>query len=178
MDAALKQPLFARVLGAEFESLPAAVRQLHLAGGHRRYRGHVQVLRGTGLLSRVCAWAARLPPAGEGALEVEIESSGASEKWTRHIGGRPMPSRLWQQDGLLCEQLGLVRFGFALQIEREALVWRVQRARVLGLGLPAHWFGKVLAFESEAAGRYRFDVAASLPAIGLLAHYQGWLHVD
>ncbi len=174
----MNRPLFVRVLGAEFETLPATVRRLHLASGHRRYRGQVQVLRGTRLLSRVCAWAARLPPAGEGGLEVEIQSAGATERWTRHIGGRPMPSRLWQQDARLCEQLGLLRFGFGLCVERQAIVWRVQRVSALGLRLPARWFRQVIASESEAAGRYCFDVAASLPVIGLLVHYRGWLHVD
>lgn len=168
-------PLFRRVLGAEFETLPPAIRALHTATGHRRYRGQVEVVRGGNPLARVFAWATRLPPAGRGEVEVEIDASGEEEKWTRHIGGHAMPSRLWERDGLLCEQLGLVRFGFRLAVEEDGIAWRVERVTTLGLGLPMRWFGKVQARESELEGRYRFDVAAALPAVGLLVRYRGWL---
>jgi len=124
------------------------------------------------------AWATRLPPAGRGEVEVEIDASSAVEKWTRHIGGRAMPSRLWEQDGLLCERLGLVRFGFRLTVEEGAIVWRVVRVAALGLRLPARWFDAVLARESELDGRYRFDVAAALPVVGMLVRYRGWLHME
>ena len=174
----MSAPLFRRVLGAEFETLPPVVRTLHAASGHRRYYGQVEVVRGANPLARLFAWATRLPPAGKGEVEVEIDISGEEEKWTRHIGGHAMPSRLWERHGLLCEQLGLARFGFRLTVEQGDLVWRVQRVTALGLRLPARWFAHVLARESEAEGRYRFDVAASMPVIGLLVQYRGWLHGD
>lgn len=174
----MSPPLFQRALGPEFEKLPAAVRALHTATGHRRYRGQVEVVRGGNALARLFAWATRLPPAGHGEVEVEIDASVEEEEWTRHIGGHAMPSRLWEQDGLLCEQLGLVRFGFRLTAEEGGIVWRVERITALGLPLPARWFGKVQARESELEGRYRFDVAAATPVIGLLVRYRGWLHVD
>ncbi|SDQ91561.1 DUF4166 domain-containing protein [Pseudoxanthomonas sp. CF125] len=172
--------LFQQVLGAEFETLPPAVRALHTASGHRRYHGQVEVVRGGNPLARLFAWATRLPPAGRGEVEVEMEmdASGEDEKWTRHIGGHAMPSRLWERDGLLCEQLGLARFGFRLTVEQGSIVWRVQRITVLGLRLPARWFAQVLARESEADGRYLFDVAAAMPMIGLLVRYRGWLRVE
>lgn len=170
-------PLFQRVLGAEFGTLPLAVGALHAARGHRRYHGQVEVARGANPLARLFAWATRLPPAGQGEVEVEIDANGEGERWTRHIGGHAMPSRLWEQDGLLCEQLGLVRFGFRLTVEESGIVWRVARVNALGLRLPARWFGGVRARESEFDGRYRFDVAAALPVVGLLVRYRGWLDV-
>jgi hypothetical protein len=151
---------------------------LHSKSGLQRYRGEVEVTRGAHWLARLCSRATRLPPAGKGGVEVEIEAIDGAERWTRHIGGHAMRSRLWEQDGLLCERLGLVRFGFRLTVEQDVIVWRVERVRALGLPLPAAWFGRVLAHESEVDGRYRFDVAAALPVIGLLAHYRGWLHVE
>lgn len=170
--------LFQRVLGAEFETLPPVVRALHAASGHRRYRGQVEVVRGANPLACLFGWATRLPPAGKGEVEVEIDTSGVEEKWTRHIGGHAMPSRLWERDGLLCERLGLARFGFRLTVEQGDLVWRVERVTALGLPLPVRWFDKVQARESELEGRYRFDVAAAMPVIGLLVRYRGWLRVD
>lgn len=90
-----------------------------------------------------------------------------------------MRSRLWAADGLLCERLGAVTFGFRLTVEDGRIVWRVVRVRVLGLlPLPASAFSAVSACEGEADGKYTFDVTAALPLAGPLVQYQGWLHVD
>ncbi len=175
-------PLFPRVLGPGFATLPPAVRHLHLAPGAARWQGEVVVERGRHPLARLFAWLTHLPPAGEGPVVVEIEACDGRERWVRRIGGDAMPSRLWAgegaSEGLLCERLGAVSFGFALGIEEGAIVWRVARVRVLGwLPLPARGFAGVVARESERDGRYRFDVRAELPVAGLLVHYRGWLAV-
>ncbi|WP_162258793.1 DUF4166 domain-containing protein [Lysobacter sp. Root983] len=169
--------LYRQLLGARYDALPPSVRALHERAGLHRYRGQVESERGTGWLSRLCAWATRLPPATRDAIEVEIVASPESERWLRRFAGHDMPSRLWAQDGLLCERLGLVRFGFALDVEDAAVRWRVARVHALGLPLPARWFDGVSASESEREGRYRFDVRAALPLAGLLVHYRGWLDV-
>jgi hypothetical protein len=169
--------LFPLLLDAAFDTLPPRVRALHLHAGTQRLHGEVDVERGKSWLSRLCAWATRLPPAGEGPIAVEITALPGEERWTRHIAGHAMPSRLWARDGLLCERLGLVTFGFRLQVEDDAIVWRVACVRVLGVALPARWFCGVVARESQQGDRYWFDVAAALPLAGLLVRYRGWLHV-
>jgi hypothetical protein len=176
MDAAVRS-LFAQVLGPAFETLPAPLRALHTAQGRHRYHGHVEVERGGGLLSRIVAAATHLPPAGVGPLCVEIDAAPDAEQWTRFIGGRAMPSRLWCEGDLLRERLGLATFGFRLQVEDQAIVWRVVSVGVFGLSLPARWFTGVGARESADGDRYRFDVWASLPLAGLLVHYRGGLDV-
>lgn len=170
--------LFPGLLGARFLTLPPRVRALHLHEGRQRLSGEVEVVRGTRWLSRLCAWATRLPPAGNAPIMVEIVAVAGHERWTRHVAGHAMPSRLWSQAGLLCEKLGLVTFGFRLNVEDGALVWRVERVHIFGLRLPTTWFEGVAAHESERDGRYHFDVAAALPLAGLLVRYRGWLHVD
>lgn len=174
----MREALYARVLGDVFLSLSPRLQAVHTRTGVQRYRGEVEVVRGTHWLARLCSWATRLPPAGMGSVEVEIEATDGQEKWTRYIAGHAMPSRLWEQDGLLCEQLGPVRFGFRLTVEQGAIIWRVARINILGLALPARWFGDVVARESETGERYRFDVSAALPIIGRLVRYRGWLHVE
>lgn len=176
MDAAVS-PLFAALLGPAFDALPAPVRALHAAQGLQRYAGEVEVERGSGVLSRLVAAATRLPPAGAGPLCVEIDAEPDHERWTRFIGGRAMPSRLWRDGEVLCERLGLATFGFRLALVDGAVAWRVVRVRVLGVSLPARWFTGVGARESAEEGRYRFDVWAALPLAGLLVHYRGWLDV-
>jgi len=169
--------VFPALLGAGFETLPPRVRALHLREGVQQLSGEVEVARGTCWLSRLCAWATRLPPAGSAPIVVEIIAEPGYERWTRHVAGHVMPSRLWPHDGLLCEKLGLVTFAFRLRAEDAAIVWRVERVNVFGLRLPKARFAGVGARESEHGGRYHFDVAARLPLAGLLVRYRGWLHV-
>ncbi len=170
--------LYQALLGPAFETLAPTVRRIHARSGRREYHGEVEVVRGSGLLSRLCAWATRLPPPARGAIRVSIASEAGRETWARHVGGHAMRSRLWAADGLLNEQLGLVRFGFRLEAQGGDVRWRVVRVRALGLPLPCAWFAGVHACESERDGRYCFDVAASLPLAGLLVAYRGWLHVE
>ncbi|MEO5560504.1 MAG: DUF4166 domain-containing protein, partial [Dokdonella sp.] len=134
--------LFPSVLGDAFASLPPQVRSLHLHAGIRRYRGEVEVERGRGLLAALCIRAAHLPPAGMGPIEVEIDADAHGERWTRHIAGHAMRSRLWAQDGLLCERLGWATFAFRLQAQAAVVVWQVVRVRVLGMRLPLRWFAQ------------------------------------
>jgi len=170
--------LFARLLGGAFDTLAPRVRALHLREGERRYRGEVEVERGVGWLAALCIRATRLPPSGRGPIDVEIVADADGERWTRHIGGHAMRSRLWDAQGLLCERLGLVTFGFALSVRGGAIEWRVVSVRALGVPLPARWFGAVAAREFEQDDRYHFDVQAALPLAGLLVRYRGWLDVD
>lgn len=168
-----EEPLFARLLGSQFAALPPTVQRIHLRHGGATYAGEVTVERGTALLARVCIWAARLPPAMRGPIGVDIDAGAACERWTRRVGRHAMRSRLWVANGLLCERLGLVTFGFELSVEDNQLIWRVARVRALGIPLPAAAFEQVLARESEVDGRYTFDVTAALPLAGPLVHYRG-----
>ncbi|MEO6687933.1 MAG: DUF4166 domain-containing protein [Dokdonella sp.] len=170
--------LFARLLGDTFAALPPQVRALHSAQGVRRYRGKASVSRGRGVLSRMCGWATRLPPATTSTLvDVEIAADAGGETWTRLFGAHAMRSRMWQHEDLLRERLGWATFGFALSARDGLLRWDVREVRTLGLRLPARWFRGVHASESELDGRYRFEVRAALPLIGDLIHYEGWLAV-
>ncbi|MHB8911995.1 MAG: DUF4166 domain-containing protein [Lysobacter sp.] len=182
-DCDTAPPLYRILLGTQYERLLPTLQRLHSRTGRQLYRGKAEVERGRGLLSQLCAWATRLPRAGHGPIKVEIVAGDGREQWTRMFAGHAMRSRLWARDGLLCERLGLVTFGFRLSVEDtpghgQAIVWRVARVRALGLPLPARWFDRVHAREYERDGRYRFDVAAALPLAGLLVHYKGWLDVD
>ena len=170
-----RQRLFAAVLGDAFASLSPCVRALHAGSG--RWRGEATVERGNGALSRLCAWLTRLPPAGAHPVVVDIATEQDGERWARRYGAaHAMPSRLWIARGVLHERLGPATLRYGMTVEAGAILWRVIGIRILGvLPLPAHWFAGVEARESEDDGRYRFDVRARLPGIGLLVHYRGWL---
>lgn len=171
--------VFPRLLGTAFVRLPQTVQTLHLARGLRRYRGRVTIRRGGNWLARLCAFVTGMPPAMTDApLSVDIAAAARGEQWTRDFDGHRMRSRLWRRNGRLCERLGPVTFGFALQVLNGVLQWRVDSVRALGIRLPARWFRRVRAREWEADGRYYFEVTAALPLAGDLVHYAGWLDVD
>lgn len=169
--------VFQQVLGAEFYHLAPEVKQLHARQGEFAYQGDTTIVRGTGWLSRLCGWAARLPPAMVHAeTSVRFTAGPGHEVWQRQFGDARMRSRLWAADGLLYERLGVVRFGFHLYRKDDALHWAVHRADLFGvLPLPAAWFDAVRSREFARDGRYHFDVRASLPVAGLLVRYEGSL---
>lgn len=169
-------PLFLRVLGEAFAQLPVPVQALHAGPGD--WTGEAEVERGRGLLATLCARLTRLPQAGDQPVRVEIRCDADGERWVRRYGrAHAMPSRLWFGHGRLRERLGPVFLEYALAADPACLLWRVSAARCFGCPLPARWFAGVIARESGADGRYRFDVRAELPGVGLLVHYRGWLAV-
>jgi hypothetical protein len=177
VDRILKAALFQRVLGSQLDTVASSVRRLHLHESGGTYSGEVEVTQGRGIFAALCARAMRLPPAGRGPIAVDIAVVDGTERWTRHIGGQAMRSLLWARDGLLCERIGQVTLRFELRAEASAIVWQAVGARWLGLPLPPGAFARVFARECEDAGRYHFDVSATLPLIGLLVSYRGWLDV-
>jgi len=178
--ATLQPTVFQQVLRAPFFNLPDPVRALHSLRGRARYGGRVDIERGANPLARLCAAIAGLPPAmADAPLWVEFTADTRSETWRRDFGGHPMSSRLKCRKGLLVERLGPVQFRFLLHIADGAIYWNVAGVRLLGLlPLPVALFGRVQCREREHAGRYEFRVEASLPLVGPLIRYEGWLEPE
>ena len=172
-------PLFKRLLGAAFESLPAPIRRVHDGRAPKVLSGRCRIVRGAGTLASLLAWVASLPRARDDLpVKVEFQCDERRETWSRDFAGQPMRSILTEHGSCLEEALGPVRVRFALRADARAIEWVVVGIRVLGLPLPVEWFSGVQAKESVEAGRYTFDVRAELPWIGLLVHYHGWLDCD
>ena len=133
-------------------------------------------MRRGGPFARLLGAVAGLPPAADDApITVTIDRDGGGETWRRDFDGHVMTSRLSARGGLLTENFGLVRFGFRLAAGRRGLRWRLARASVLGLPLPAGWFAGVAAREFDVDGAYAFEVRAALPLVGLVVDYRGRL---
>ena len=167
--------LFARLVGASWESLPAPLREVHEAEGLVAWRGRCRVRRGEGMVARLAGRVMDLPPAGEHPdIEVVIEASRGGETWTRCIGGARMRSWLRESRGKLVEAMGPCVFTFALHAANGTIQWRLHGVRCLGLPLPRSWF-RVQARESVADSLYRFEVSAAMAGVGLLVAYDGTL---
>lgn len=173
----MQPTLFQQALGAPFFRLPDSVRGLHSVRGRARYAGRATIERGRNPLARACARIAGLPAAGaDVAVVVEFDCGPRGETWRRDFAGAKMASTLGLRDGLLRERLGPVRFRFALHAGEGAIWWTVAGARLFGvLPLPASLFEGVRCREYEHEDRYRFEVEASLPVIGRIIRYSGWL---
>src|SRR5258706_9136106 len=125
----LSEPLFRRLIGPDFDRLPASIRAVHDGSPARRLRGHCEVIRGEGFLSRLCGAFANLPPAGEGVpIEVEIACEGEGETWRRDFGGHRLGSRMRSRHGELEERLGPATFRYRLGPHAGGLPWNVRAA--------------------------------------------------
>ena len=159
--------LFGRLV--DLFRVPREVRRFHERAG--RFHGKARV---------TTRWWARLfglpGRSGEFDIAVDVWRDADAEIWTRHFPPRPMQSRLRAEGHELVERLGLTTLRFRLHASPVALEWECVEVRLLGIPLPPRWFA-VIARESAAGGKYRFEAGASLPGLGALVHYDGWFDV-
>ena len=169
-------PLYRRLLGERFEHLPARVRELHDVTGTSVWTGRSDVERGQSLPSRVVATLFGLPPAGrDQALRVTFQVDGDREIWSRMFGNAVFRSVQYERGGLLRERVGPSTFVFALDTSADGMALELHGVRFLGVPLPRLLAPSVRTFESERDGRYYFEVEASLPLLGRIVRYVGWL---
>jgi hypothetical protein len=168
--------IFHRVLGEAYLSLPPELRKIHDGGARRTWAGRCDIERGKNLLVRLMATIASLPPTSRDVqVTVKITADTNSEIWTRNFGGHIMRSKLKLRKGLLSERLGPVSLCFELCNEQGSIEWHLRSVHYLGLPLPTRFFAGTCARETWANERYNFYVHVSLPILGLLVSYQGWL---
>jgi hypothetical protein len=158
-----------------FDNLPETLRRIH-DGQPKALLGRCVVERGNHWLVKWLAPMASLPPSSsDTVLSVNILVAEQGETWIRTFGTHRMESRLWAQGALLAEQLGATTLVFNLLAVHGRIEWRVVGARFLGVPLPLSWFAGASATEAIIGDRYTFEVCATLPLVGLLVRYRGWL---
>jgi hypothetical protein len=168
--------LFAQALGASFAELPPAVQGLHAVMDQRRWAGQAKVTRGAGILARIVAAVMRFPPASANTpLTVTMARHGDAERWTRNFGGRRFHSTLRLRGGQMAERFGILRFAIGLHVQDARLHYPVTAGWCLGVPVPRALLPISNTVEAEQASRATFDVALSLPLVGLIVRYQGWL---
>lgn len=167
--------LYRRVMGADFDALPTAVRRMHEINGDGGAAGEGRVERGRGLLARLIGRVIGFPPAGAYPLRVAFAEDGGVEHWTRRFGPHRFSSRLSEKRGLAVERFGPLRFGFALSGDADGLAMTMRRWSAFGIRLPLILAPRTIAREWQEGDRFHFDVAIAMPLAGKVIHYTGWL---
>ena len=175
-----RQSLYPRILGAAFDALPPQVRALHSLPHEMTWSGRADVERGPSFVCRLIAALFRLPPTGlDQPLTVTFtpDASGG-ETWRRTFAGGTFVSHQRAVDRHIEERVGPARLALVPTATAAGLTLRLAGVDVFGLPLLRLLVPHIETREFEADGRYRFEVAATLPLFGPLVRYSGWLEPD
>lgn len=168
--------LYESVLGPRYAQLPAAVGRFHRLAGRHRLSGWVRTEAPTSAAARALAFCLGTPRgSSEGPLHFELDAGPGQESWTRHFPAGTMRSRMRLAARRIQERLGAARLTFGLSVAEGQLSMQLEGLRFLGLPCPRWLMPRIVAEESGAADRLHFRVAASLPLLGTVASYQGYL---
>jgi NAD(P)-dependent dehydrogenase (short-subunit alcohol dehydrogenase family) len=169
------ESLYRRVMGGAFGALPAVVRQMHDVWRDGGAFGEAEVTGASNALGTLVARIMRFPPPGRHALHVSFVEADGVEYWTRDFGGHRFSSRLSQRGRQLVERFGPLRFRFDLPTDEHGLAMLMRGWSAFGIPLPLALAPRSPAREWAEDERFQFDVPISLPLIGLIVHYRGWL---
>ena len=175
-------PLYPRLLGPAWTLLPEPVRALHGEALSGRAEGRADIERGRHPLARAAAWIFGFPPPGRDVpVSVRFQRDAKGETWHRRFGKHAFKSHHSAREGrwrhLLVERFGPVTFGLALVVDEGVLQFVIRRWSVLGVVLPLRWAPVSRASESEAGGRFRFDIDIGHALTGRIVRYRGWLQL-
>jgi len=171
--------MFARAIGPAFDTLPASIRALHETPGKSMWRGEAMTEGASGPLAALVAGIVGFPKAQAACpAEVAIEVDGDRSIWRRRIGGHSFASVLSHPRAgrRVSERFGPLSMDLTLTPEGDRLVYRVEGWRLGRVELPRSLGPSTRAREEvDAEGRFVFDVEISVPLIGRLVRYRGWL---
>jgi hypothetical protein len=181
----LRGSVFADALGAErFSALPTRVRTFHSVTAAPVWTGRADIDGGTHWAARLISWAIGLPRAGRDVpvtvtVDRDVAANGGppTETWTRDFAGQRFSSRLSATgQGAITEAFGPITFTLGITGNAVGLALPVIGWRIAGVPLPLWLAPQSQSREfADSDGRFHFDVALSLPLVGRLAHYRGWL---
>ncbi|KAK0332219.1 hypothetical protein LTR94_025774, partial [Friedmanniomyces endolithicus] len=174
-----RSALFWRALGDDFDQLPEALRALHETSGLSVWRGQARVDGPAnwvaGLVGRLIGFPAR---GGEAPVEVMIDAGATRSIWRRRIGQARFASRLSSPEpgGQIRERFGFLTMKLQLQVQGERLAYLMQGWSLGVLPLPKALAPRTETHEAvDGEGRFTFDVDISMPIVGCLVRYRGWL---
>jgi hypothetical protein len=171
--------LYRRVLGSRFDELPAVLHRFHDSPVGGRARGTFFVVRGRGWLRNVAASLLKMPTAGQDLpVELEVVVEGDKERWARHFPGRQLITVQWAEGDTLLERFGWGTFACKLVVDGSCLRYEFQRAWFAGVPLPGRLAPVVNGLVIARDSGWQVVVHASLPLLGEIVHYEGWVEPE
>lgn len=164
--------LYAQLLGEEFHALPVAMRTFHTTLPTSAV-GQSRVVRAQRGLTGILAWLMRFPASGRRVpLRLVVVSCKYGERWQRWFADQPLTTTQFARQGKLVERAGLVDLWFALTRERGRMVFRTQRATILGTALPKLLHPHIQATVRGTAQGWVAKVIIRSPWGTILARYR------
>ncbi|NIX75332.1 SDR family oxidoreductase [Microvirga terricola] len=170
--------VFAKAIGPDIARLPPSVRKIHTSA-LVRLTGRATIESAPHWMARIIARLFRFPAGTpDETADVLLKRHDNKEIWTRRFGRSafhstlkpgPAPRRVYERFGPFDFELEVTpdESGFTLAV----VGWRIGPLRLpqcLAPRTPSK------AFVDEE-GRYSFDVTITLPFLGRLVRYRGWL---
>lgn len=175
-------PVYESVCGVDAcAALPAPIRALHDNVSRARWSGRADITGASNPLAYIAARIVGMPrAAGDVDVTVEFEVRDGVERWRRSFAGRPFVSLQYVGEGpdagTVIERFGALSFALRNTLDGAGLSQEIAAAYVLGIRLPRLLWPRIRARERvEGQGRFTFDVAISVPLLGRLVAYKGWL---
>ncbi len=158
--------------------LPDALR--HLRGRQGTYSGFCDVERGRDLLVRMALWLGRFPTGGRNVpVSLSVTKRDRAWIWVRNFNGQTTRSRIGYRSGYVLERMGPLTLWLKPVLFDGQLSIHLHRLRLWGIPCPKLIVPRSNTFEwRDDEGRFRFDVSARMPVLGLLIRYHGWLTAD
>jgi hypothetical protein len=159
--------------------MPEAVRAAHSPDPACELVGEVDIDGAESWAAGLIGRAFGFPREGRGLpASVTIEREGDGEIWIRRFGSAAFESHLSAGGaaGRLIERFGPMAFDLDARADARGFELSIRGARVFGVPLPRALAPSTRAGASvDEHGRYRFDVLITLPVVGRLVRYRGWL---
>jgi hypothetical protein len=175
-----REPLYCRLLGNAWKTLPPALQEMHDLRGTLIAEGKASVERGEGLFARIIGNVMRFPRAGDNVpVRVTFTRDGNREIWQRDFADKSFRSVIEQGRGrferLQCERFGPLTFGLALVPDKGRLNLIARRWSAFGIPMPLFLMPRGQAYETATDGRFHFHVEIGHHWTGLIVRYRGWL---
>lgn len=177
-------PLYERILGSSYKSLPYVIQKMHRPGSKFCVRGRADVARGANRISNVIARLIGFPQEGANIpVSVLFNAVDGKEVWTRTFGEQSFSSVQFEGQGrysnLLAERFGPLTFYMALVPKKEGKLRLVLRSwKAFGISLPMIFCPRSDSYETTQDGKFTFNVDITYPVIGRIVHYRGWLEPE
>lgn len=170
--------MYPAVMGDAFGRLDARVQQFHTFVGRHEFFGEVQVgAPGSGLAKVLAVFLGAPLESAQGPIRFELLAQPGIETWTRFFPAKTMRSTLTKEGGRITERLGASRLTFELLEIDGALEMRLDKLRFLGVPCPGWLLPQVIARETGAGHNLHFQIQASVPFLGMVASYTGYLEM-